>query len=131
MAKDRMSAPETAGPGKPSSSPATRPISENKGEPQGGIDKLLRQDDYLMMAPHLTSLAKGAGVSDGGCGLGGRVLSLNRQGLHTAWCDAFYHDADGQSAPSPACQRQAGSERSPLVKIISVMAHSRRAAEEP
>jgi SAM-dependent methyltransferase len=88
MRKDYMPADDSASLGETDfiASHWTR-IWEQEGGPQGRIEKVLRQDEYRLMAPHLASLAKGARVLDGGCGLGDWVLALDRQGFRSVGLD--------------------------------------------
>lgn len=62
-------------------------IWEQEGGPQGRIDKVMRQDEYRLMAPYITSLIKGARILDGGCGLGDWVLAIDRLGFRTVGLD--------------------------------------------
>jgi SAM-dependent methyltransferase len=62
-------------------------IWEQEGGPQGRLDKVLRQDEYRLMAPHLGRMAKGSRILDGGCGLGDWVLALDREGFLTTGLD--------------------------------------------
>ena len=62
-------------------------IWEQEGGPQGRVDRVLRQDEYRLIAPHLERLTKAACILDGGCGLGDWVLALDRQGFRTIGLD--------------------------------------------
>ncbi len=62
-------------------------IWEQEGGPQGRMDKVLRQDEYRLMAPHLARLTKGSRILDGGCGLGDWVLALGQQGFRPIGLD--------------------------------------------
>jgi len=66
-------------------------VWENEGGPKGKSSKVLRQEEYRLMRPHLGDLRPGARVLDGGCGLGDWVLALDRQGFKTTGMDVSFN----------------------------------------
>ncbi|MBN2751169.1 MAG: methyltransferase domain-containing protein [Rhodospirillaceae bacterium] len=62
-------------------------VWEQEGGPQGRIDRISRQNEYRLMAPHLKTLPQGSRILDGGCGLGDWVMALNRDGFSTVGLD--------------------------------------------
>ena len=62
-------------------------VWEKEGGPRGQLERIGRQDEYLLISPHLAKLPTGASILDGGCGLGDWVLYLAKQGFNTIGID--------------------------------------------
>ncbi len=62
-------------------------VWEREGGPKGAVERIPKQDEYLVVAPFIKTLRKGAKILDGGCGLGDWVLALNKDGLDVLGLD--------------------------------------------
>jgi SAM-dependent methyltransferase len=62
-------------------------VWEREGGPKGAMERIPKKDEYRIMAPYLDSLAPGARILDGGCGLGDWVLALTKRGFSVVGMD--------------------------------------------
>lgn len=62
-------------------------VWEREGRVEGAIERIPRKEEYRIMAPYLSKLARNARILDGGCGLGDWVLALSRMGYQVSGMD--------------------------------------------
>jgi ubiquinone/menaquinone biosynthesis C-methylase UbiE len=86
-------------------------VWEREGGPKGQLERIGRQDEYRVMAPHLARLPEGARILDGGSGLGDWVLYLARQGFDAVGIDISRKTVDQLHQRFPEAQFVTGDIR--------------------
>jgi len=94
-----------------------------EGGPQGRLDRIGRQDEYRLMAPHLAQLPAGAHILDAGCGLGDWVLYLDRQGFSTVGMDISRTTIEQLKGRFPEAEFVAGDIRDSALEADSFDAY--------